>query len=97
MEWYFDTQSSALYRHIEGVWSRHGAMNIDRLRFRPEAHSCDEPNLYTHVVEVNEGTRYIEKVRKCKIKETLTIETDHVITYTSGIWDSRQELPRHIQ
>jgi hypothetical protein len=36
-------------------------------------------------------------VRKYKIKETLTIETDHVITYTSGIGDICQALPRHIQ
>jgi hypothetical protein len=50
----------------------------------------------THVVEVNERTRYMEIVRKYKIKDTLTIETDHVITYTSGIGDSCQALPRHI-
>jgi hypothetical protein len=67
-------------------------MNIGRLRFQPEAHSCDEPNLFTHVVEVNERTRYMEIVRTCKIKELLTIETDHVITYThqeSGTADRR--------
>jgi hypothetical protein len=56
MEWYLDAQSSALYHHTEGLWTRHDAMNIGRLRFRPEAHSCDDTNLYTHVVEVNEGT-----------------------------------------
>jgi hypothetical protein len=28
IEWYVDAQSSALYRHIEGVWTRHYAMNI---------------------------------------------------------------------
>jgi hypothetical protein len=39
----------------------------------------------------------MEIVRKYKIKETLTIETDHVITYTSGIKDICQALPRHIQ
>jgi malic enzyme len=39
----------------------------------------------------------MEIVRKYKIKETLTIETDHVITYTSGIGDSCQSLLRHIQ
>jgi hypothetical protein len=66
MEWYFDAQSSALYHHIEGVWTIHDAMNIGRLRFRPEPHSCDEPNLCTHVVEVNERTRYMEIVRKYK-------------------------------
>jgi hypothetical protein len=97
MEWYFDAQSSALYHHIEGVWTRHDAMNIGRLKFWPEAQSCDAPNLCTHVVEVNERTRYMEIVRKYKIKETLTIETDHVITYTSGIGESCQALPRHIQ
>jgi ribonuclease HI len=97
MEWYFDVQSSALYHHIERVWTRHDAMNIVRLRFRPDAHSCDKPNIYTHVVEVNEWTQYMEIVRKYKIKETLTIETDHVKTYTSGIGDRCQTLPRHIQ
>jgi hypothetical protein len=83
MEWYFYAQSSALYHNIEGIWTRHDAMNIGRLRFQREAHSCDEPNICTHVVELNERTRYMEIVRKCKIKDTLTNETDHVITYTS--------------
>jgi ribonuclease HI len=72
-------------------------MNIGRLRFRPEPHSCNETNLCTYVVEVNERTRYMEIVRKYKIKETLTIETDHVITYTSDIGDRCQALPRHMQ
>jgi malic enzyme len=72
-------------------------MKIGRLRFWPEAHSCDEPNLYTHVVEVNERTRYMEISCKYKIKEILIIETEHVIEYTSGIGDSCQTLPRHIQ
>jgi hypothetical protein len=97
MEWYLDAPSSALYHHVEGVWTRHDATNIVILTFLPEDHSCDEPNIVTHVVEVNERTRYMEIVRKYKIKETLTIETDHVITYTSGIGDSCQALPRHIQ
>jgi hypothetical protein len=39
----------------------------------------------------------MEIVRKYKIKETLTIEIDHVITYTSGIGDIWQALLRHIQ
>jgi ribonuclease HI len=72
-------------------------MNIGRLRFRSETHSCDEPNLCTYVVEVNEWTRYMEIVRKYKINETSIIEIDHVITYTSGIGGSYQALPRHIQ
>jgi hypothetical protein len=34
---------------------------------------------------------------KYKIKETLTTDTEHVIKYTSGIGDSCQMLPIHIQ
>jgi hypothetical protein len=76
MEWYLDAQSNTLYHHIKGLWTRYDAMNIGRLRSRPEPHSCDKPNLCTYVVEVNERTRYMEIVRKYKINET-----DHVITY----------------
>jgi hypothetical protein len=68
MEWYLDAQSSSLYHHVEGVWTRHEAMNIGRLRFRPEAQSCDESNHYSHAVEVNERTRYMEMSCKYKIK-----------------------------
>jgi hypothetical protein len=68
VEWYLDASSSALYHHAEGVWTRHDATNIGRLRFLPEAHSCDEPHPCTHVVAVNEPTRYMEIVRECKIK-----------------------------
>jgi malic enzyme len=39
----------------------------------------------------------MEIVRKYKIKETLAIETERVIIYTSGIGDSCQALPRRIQ
>jgi hypothetical protein len=56
MERYLDAQINEMYHHIEGVWTRHDAMNIGRLRFRPEPHSCDEPNLCAYVVEVNERT-----------------------------------------
>jgi hypothetical protein len=89
MEWYLDAPSSALYHHVEGVWTRDDATNIGRLRFLPEAHSCDKPNPCTNIVEVNERTHYMEIVRKYKIKETLTIETDHMIIHIRN----RGQLP----
>jgi hypothetical protein len=49
------------------------------------------------VVEVCERARYIEIMGKHKIKETQIPVTDHMIEYTSGIWDSFHTLPRHIQ
>jgi hypothetical protein len=73
MEWYFDAQISALFHHIEGLWTRHDAMNIGILRFRPEAHSCEEPNLYTHVNE----------------KEILTVDRALYGRYASFITKSR--------
>jgi hypothetical protein len=97
MEWYLDAHSSSIYHHTEGVWTIHDAINILRLRFRSEVHSCEEPNLYTHVVEVNEWTRYMEIACKYKIKETLTTKTEHAIEYTSGTGDSCHTLLRHIQ
>jgi hypothetical protein len=97
MERYLDAHASSLYHHIEGVWTYHKAVNIGRLRFQVEAHSCDEPIQYSHVVEVCERARYMEIAGKHKIKETQTPVTEHVIEYTSGIGDSCHKLQRHIQ
>jgi hypothetical protein len=97
MEWYLDAHACALYHHIEGVWNCHEAANIGRLRFQVEAHSCDEPHQYSHVVEVCGCVKYMEIVGKHKIKETQTPIIEHVIEYTSGIGDSCHTLSRHIQ
>jgi hypothetical protein len=51
---------------ITGVWTRHDAMNIGRLRLQRELHSYDEPNLCTYVVDVNERTRYMEQCASTK-------------------------------
>jgi hypothetical protein len=76
MEWHLDAQSSSsLYHHVEGVSTRQEVMNIGRLRFRPDAQSCDEPNHYSRIVEVNEQTRYMKISCKYKIKETFTTGT----------------------
>jgi hypothetical protein len=97
MEWYLDTSTCTLYYHIEGVWTFHEAANIGRLRFQVEAHACDEPNQYSHVVEVSEHARYIEIVNKYKIKEIQMDVIEKVIEYKSGIGGSCHILPRHTQ
>jgi hypothetical protein len=97
MEWYLDARICTLYHHIEGVWTYHEVANIGRLMFQVETHACDEPNQYSHVVEVCERVRYMEIVNKYKIKEIQMAVIEHVIEYTSGIGDSYHILPRHIQ
>jgi hypothetical protein len=57
MEMYLDAHTCTLYHHIEGVWTFHKAANIGRLRFQVEAHACDEPNKYSHVVELYTHTK----------------------------------------
>jgi hypothetical protein len=75
----------------------HDAANIGRLRFQAEAHACDIPTQYTHVVEVCERTRYMEIANKYRINKTQMDVIEHVIEYTSGIGETCSTLPRHIQ
>jgi hypothetical protein len=96
MGWYLDAHTCTLYHHAEGVQNKHDVMNIVRLRFQVDAHSCDAPNQYTHVVDVYERVRYMEILSKHKISETQTPMQEHPIEYTSGIRDSCCTLPRHI-
>jgi hypothetical protein len=72
-------------------------MNIGRLRFQVDAHSCNAPNPYKHVVDIFELARYMEIVSKYKISETQTPTSEYPIEYPSGIGDSCRTLPRHIQ
>jgi hypothetical protein len=75
----------------------HNAANIGRLRFQVEAHACDVPTQYTHVVEVCERMRYMEIANKYRINETQMDVIERVIEYTSGIGETCYMLPRHIQ
>jgi hypothetical protein len=97
MEWYLDASSCTLYHHAEGVWTKHDATNIGRLRFQVDAHSCDTPTRYTHIVDVCERTKYMEILGKNTIRETPPTTTPHPIEYISGIGDSCRTLPHHIQ
>jgi hypothetical protein len=69
----------AHHYHVEGAWTKHDAMNVGRLIFQVDAHSCDQPNQYTHVVDVCECARYMEIVGKPKISETQTPTPEHPI------------------
>jgi hypothetical protein len=67
------------------------------IRFQVEAHYCEEPNQYSHAVEVCERARYMEIVGKHKRKETQTPIIERVIEYTSSIGENCHTLPRHTQ
>jgi hypothetical protein len=72
-------------------------MNIGRLRFQVDAHSCNAPNQYTHVVNVCGRVRYMEIVSTHKISEKQIPTPENPIEYTSGGGESCRILPRHIQ
>jgi hypothetical protein len=97
MEWYLDASSCTLYHHAEGLRTEHNATHIGRIRFQVDAHSCDTLNQYIHVVGVCEYEIYMEIVAKHTIIETPPTKTQHSIEYGSGIGDSCQTLPCHIQ
>jgi hypothetical protein len=79
MEWYVDAHTCTLYHHVEGVWTDNYATSIGRLIFQVDAHSCDAPNQYTHVVDVCKCARYIEIVDNHKISEMQTPTLEHPI------------------
>jgi hypothetical protein len=97
MEWYLGVSTCILYHQVEGVWAYQDAAKIGRLIFQVEYHACDVPTQYTHVVEVYEFTRYMEIANKYRINETQMDVIEHVIEYTSGIGETCNTLPRHIQ
>jgi hypothetical protein len=88
IEWYLDVSTCTLYHQVEGVWMYHDAASIGRLRFQVEAHACDAPTQYTHVVELCERTGHMEIANKYKINETQMDVIEHVIEYSSGIEDT---------
>jgi hypothetical protein len=91
-------QARAHYTIMQrGGWTKHDAMNIGRLRFQIDTHSCDTLNQYTHVMDVCERARYMDIVGKHTILKTQTTTTQHPIEYTPEIGNSCQTLSRHIQ
>jgi hypothetical protein len=97
MEWYLDAITCTIYHHMEGVWTKYEILNVGRLRFQVDAHSCVAPNQYTHVGSGCEWARYMEIVGKHAIRETPPNTEQNPIHYTSRIGDSCQILPRNIQ
>jgi hypothetical protein len=79
MEWYLDARTCTLYHQVEGVWTYHDAAKIGRLRFQVEAHACDAPTQYSHVIELCERARYMEIINKYKINEIQMDVIKHVI------------------
>jgi hypothetical protein len=79
MEWYLDAIFCTLYHHAEVMWTKHDSMNIGRLRFQVDAHSCDTPNQYTLAVDVCEHAKYMEIVGNHTIIETPTTTAQHTI------------------
>jgi hypothetical protein len=82
------------------TWKASGpntTVNVGKLRFQLDAQPCTTPKQYTRVINVCEWEIYMEIAGKHAIQDTHPITIQYPIQYTSGIGNSCQTLPRHIQ
>jgi hypothetical protein len=59
-EWNLNAGAMTLYRHKEGMWSEHRAVNYGRLRFKSNGVSTAEPCHVTHKADGTQHRRQIE-------------------------------------
>jgi hypothetical protein len=82
-EWNLDVTTLSLYRHHEGVWTKHRAINYDRLRFKIMGAASEEPQRITHKAEGVNLRRHIDLTEVHAIKEgDIEGEMIHPTAYT---------------
>jgi hypothetical protein len=60
IEWNLDATTLSLFRHHEGVWTKHRAINYGRLRFELTGTATEEPRCITHEAEGVQRRRQID-------------------------------------
>jgi hypothetical protein len=59
-KWNIDATTLSLFRHHEGVWTKHRAINYGRLRFELTGTATEEPRCITHEAEGVQRRRQID-------------------------------------
>jgi hypothetical protein len=59
-EWNLDAGEMELYRHNEGIWTKHRTVNYGRLRFESTGVTTAEPRHITHKADDTQRRRQIE-------------------------------------
>jgi hypothetical protein len=88
-----------LYRHKEGMWSKHRAFNYGRFRFKYTEVSTAEPCHITHKADGTQRRRQIE-MSELHAVHSHEPEAGHNPTesiYTSAIGECFHALPKHVR
>jgi hypothetical protein len=94
-EWNLDAGGMTFYRHKEGMWTKHRAVNCGHLRFESTGVSTGEPRHITHKAD---GTQCRRKIELSKIHAVHSHEPDGghnpmESIYTSAIGECFHALP----
>jgi hypothetical protein len=97
-EWNLDAGAMDLYRHKEGIWTKHRAVNYGRLRFESTGVTTVELRHVTHKADGTQRRRQIElselHAGRSHEPEGGYNPTDSI--YTSAIGECLHALPKHV-
>jgi hypothetical protein len=96
-EWWLSLQDKSIYRRNSVEWSKFLQLNLGRLRFSKAPRIVQQPNRFSHRIQVTQRTHYHEVAAKVNIVRRSNIVLTHIHKYTSGIGLWFLALPRHIQ
>jgi hypothetical protein len=98
-EWNLDTTTLPLFRHHEGVWTKHRATNYGRLRLELTGTTTEAPRHTTHKAEDFQRRRHIKLTNVYRVTYcAYAREHDPADSiYTSSIGECFHALPKHVQ
>jgi hypothetical protein len=98
-KWNLDATSLSLFRHHEGVWMKHRAINYGRLRFELTVRATVEPRCITNKDDGVQRRRHIELNNVYGFVDgALEGGYDPAESiYTSNIGECFHALPKHVR
>jgi hypothetical protein len=98
-EWNLDADATDLYRHKEGIWTKHRAVNYGRLMLESAGVTRAEPHHITHKTDGTHRRRQIDLSELHAVRphepEGRYNPTDSI--YTSAIGECFHALPKHVK
>jgi hypothetical protein len=98
-EWNLDATTLSLFRHHEGVWTKHCATKYGRIRFELTGTTTEAPLHITHKADGIQRRRHIELTNVYRVTDC-AYEGDHDpddSIYTSSIGECFHALPKHVR
>jgi hypothetical protein len=96
-EWHYDPEDKTIYHHVNGLWEIGQAQKIGRIRFCTVGTPCSIPLGTTHTIDIKHRARYMEIFHEDEVKHYVKEQPTPLNTYTFGIGNCIQALPKHTQ